>query len=54
MAGRSFDLKSLLCFIVNHTMNSTLSSLIITGIHLQSKNLTHRKKKKKKTVYIGP
>ena len=32
-------------------MNSTLSSLIITGIHLQSKNLTLRKKK---TVYIRP
>jgi len=26
-------------------MNSTLSSLIIAGIHLQSKNLTFRKKK---------
>jgi hypothetical protein len=29
-------------------MNSTLPSLIIAGIHLQSKNLTFHKKKKKK------
>ena len=46
IAGQSFDLKSLLSCIAKHTMNSTLSSLIIAGIHLQSKNVTFRRKKK--------
>jgi hypothetical protein len=45
------DLKSLLSCIAQHKMTPTLSSLIIAGIHLQSKNSTFGKKH---TVYIRP
>ena len=55
MAGRSFYLKSLLSSNAQYKMTPTLSSLIIAGIHLQSKNSTFGKKKKNThTVYIRP